>query len=186
MLDKLFRWLFRAPLLALSSQLSELKRREIDLDAQIGVATAAAGEITRTLLAAEALRQETEAERDKLVDLRGQALQVLTTINETALSQLSGFAARFDKLNADTSKSLSAITTEVASHVSDIKTNFNDLIDARAKAEVGKWVFVGGGGGTLAAVQYCTLCAQPAAKWRMVPDEGPVCEVCCETKFAVQ
>lgn len=55
-----------------------------------------------------------------------------------------------------------------------------DKVTDRIKAEVGKWVFgTGAASGHVAIYQYCSRCATRTAKWRMVPDEGPVCEVCC-------
>lgn len=165
----LFNWLFRKQLAEIAATTAALKQREVALDAKLAVAKAVTTEIARVherVVAADAL----------LTKLVPQAAALLDTVT----TQITGFNSRYNNLAHETAASTAVLVAKADTAIEDIKNTFGGMIDARVKAEMGKWAFSGGAGGALAVHQYCTRCAVKSARWSMIPDEGPVCAMCLE------
>lgn len=156
----LFRKLFRTQLNEITVSTAKLKTLEVEAKS--------AGQAAQYELD---LACQAHTAADELHEAAVNLIGTLTT-------HVAGFTSRCDQLIGTTSTKTELLTAQADAAVNEIKTTFDALVDARIKAEVVKWVFAGGAG-RVGAVQYCPKCLKPSSKWRVIPDEGPVCEKCC-------
>lgn len=99
-------------------------------------------------------------------------LWVIPVLGSAALLWWQRRIARDTQARLDVA--INAATAAFEKRTAEVET----VLDAKVKAETGKYVFCGGAG-HVAVVQYCPKCGTASPKWRYMPDEGPVCEKCC-------
>ncbi len=178
-------WLARRSHLAYSQRFDDAFRQALEVIANLTALNEGAKKVIADLkderLLATSLTETITADRDT-------AVEHIAYLKRT--SELFGrYQSQFEQHLTQTHKAFedqlaagaSQLSQQSAANAAAIGTcfdQFHDRVDARVKAETAKWVFGTGGGGIVAAYQYCVRCTARSAVWHMLPDEGPVCNKC--------